>query len=210
MEVLSETEKDRCSRMVRRGDRARWAVARASLRIVLAKYLQTDPRLLSFDTESSGKPCLANDAADIHFSISHSDNLALIAVSRGMRIGIDIERFREVREMEAIMDDFFSEPEQAYLRSREGEERTRAFFLLWTRREAAAKAMGIGLFEAFSRFALPPHDPDEEGFRVELPGGPADRPGGWWIRDMSPAAKFAGALCTEHMNAEPSLYGLQT
>jgi 4'-phosphopantetheinyl transferase len=195
--------------MVRRGDRARWGVARASLRIVLAKYLQTDPRLLSFDTESTGKPRLANDAADIQFSISHSDSLAMIAVGQGMGIGIDIERFREVRQMEAIMDDFFSVQERAYLRSSEGERRTRAFFLLWTRREAAAKAMGIGLFEAFSRLALPPHDADESGFRVELAGGPADRPVGWWIRDMSPSPDFAGALCTEHMNADPDLYALQ-
>jgi 4'-phosphopantetheinyl transferase len=209
LETLSESEKARGSRMVRRADRDRWVAARASLRIILARYVHADPRLLRIAAEESGKPFLEGGAADIQFSISHSDNLALIAVSRE-RVGIDLERFREVREMEAIVEDFFGENERAHLQSCGGEERKRAFFLLWTRREAATKAVGLGLFEAFARFTLPSPEPSEDGFRVELPG--RDQPprplAAWWISDLSPAPGFAGALCVEHAQARPSFYEL--
>jgi 4'-phosphopantetheinyl transferase len=215
--ALSDNEMERSRRMVRPADRERWVAARASLRIVLAKYVHDDPRLVSIAAEESGKPYLAGGATKIQFSISHSDNLTLIAIRREKRVGIDIERIRDVREMEAIMEDFFGAYERAYLRACEGDERKQAFFLLWTRREAAAKALGLGLFEAFARFTLPAPAPGEGGFSVELPGSSADQPAdlppeqpaAWWIRDLSPAVGFAGALCMEHVNAQPSFYELR-
>ena len=222
--VLSANERKQCERFLRPGDRARCAAARASLRIVLAKYLPEDPRALSIAVEASGKPFLdcstgAGGGADppmhhrakgVQFNISHAGDLALIAVSRGMRVGIDVERIREVRGTEAILNGFFSEREQEYLRSREPEERTRTFFLLWTRREAAAKAVGRGLFDSFARFTLSPFDRDRSGFRVELPPGiPTGGTETWWMRDLIPAPGFAGALCVEQENTVPSFWTLQ-
>ncbi len=184
--VLSAEERDQCGRFVRPADRARCTASRASLRVVLAKYLLKDPRMLSFSAGPSGKPSLDRADPSIQFNISHAGDLALIAVTRGLRVGIDVERVREVPDMEAILYGFFSEQETAWLRSREGEERTRAFFLLWTRREAAAKALGIGLFDCFARFVLPLSARARSGFRVALPD--LDTPAGpardWWMRDL--------------------------
>ena len=64
--------------------------------------------------------------------------------------------------MEGILEDFFGPEEAASMRHR-GKERTAAFFLLWTRREAAAKALGIGLFDCFARAVLPAPDFDAAG-----------------------------------------------
>jgi len=207
--VLTPGEQEQCGRFVRAGDRARCAAARASLRVVLGKYVHADPQLLPIAAEASGKPFLAS--GDIHFNMSHSDDLALIAVSRGRRVGIDIERIRGLRDMDAILDGFFSDGERASLQSRTGEERVQAFFLFWTRREAAAKAIGLGIYEAFARLDLPPRDPDTTGFRVELPESRAGTgvTAGWWMRDIHPAAGFAGALCIEEANPEPFLYSLK-
>lgn len=214
--VLSAEERDECSRFVRPEDRARCTASRASLRVVLARYLLKDPRALSFTPGTSGKPSMdgsqgADGEGPVQFNISHAGDLALIAVTRGLRVGIDVERMREVPDMEAILNGFFSEQETAWLRSREGEERTRAFFLLWTRREAAAKALGIGLFDCFARFVLPPSDRARSGFRIELPD--VDAPAGliqdWWMRDLLPAPGYAGAVCVEQENAKPSLWRLQ-
>jgi 4'-phosphopantetheinyl transferase len=236
--VLSAEERDQCGRFVRPADRARCTASRASLRVVLAKYLLKDPRMLSFSAGPSGKPSLDRADPSIQFNISHAGDLALIAVTRGLRVGIDVERVREVPDMEAILYGFFSEQETAWLRSREGEERTRAFFLLWTRREAAAKALGIGLFDCFARFVLPLSARARSGFRVALPD-PAprygvfpervlpysadsaprysadspDTPAGpardWWMRDLLPAPGYAGAVCIEQKNAKPLLWRLQ-
>jgi len=210
--VLSASEQQRCRRFTRPEDRARCAAARAALRIVLSKYLTPDPRGLSITAGPSGKPSLkgSTGADGIQFNMSHAGNLALIAVSRGMRVGIDIERIREVRNMESILRDFFSEQEQDYLRSRRGKERIRAFFLLWTRREAAAKAAGIGLFDSFVRFTLSPRDRASSGFGVALPqpGARAGRTESWWIRDLTPAPRHAGAVCVEGQNIEPTFWRL--
>ncbi len=225
MGVLTDKEREQCGRFLRPADRARCAAARASLRMVLAKYLPGDPRALPFAVAASGKPYLdysagTNDAAaalarhgadGIQFNLSHAEDCALIAVSRGMSVGIDVERMRDLKDMEAILHGFFSDQEQSFVRAHEGEERTRAFFLLWTRREAAAKAVGIGLFDLFARVTLPPVGHSRSGFRVMLPR-PAARTAGtesWWIRDLLPAPGHAGALCVEGENAEPSLWSLQ-
>ncbi len=207
--ALSAEERDQCGRFVRPADRARCAAARASLRVVLAKYLLEEPRSLSFTAGNSGKPAL--DCADpsIQFNISHAGDLALIAVSRGLRVGIDVERVREVPEREAILNGFFSEQESAWLRSHEGEERTRAFFLLWTRREAAAKALGIGLFDCFARFALPPCGHADSGFRVVLADTPSGPARDWWMRDLLPSPGHAGAVCVEQENPRPLFWRLQ-
>jgi hypothetical protein len=132
-------------------------------------------------------------------------DLGLIAVTRGLRVGIDVERVRDVPDVEAILNDFFSRQESAHVRLRKGKERTRAFFRLWTRREAAAKALGIGLFDCFARVELPTPDRAGSGFRVGLPE--SDTPAGptraWWMRDLLPAPGYAGAVCMEQRNAKP-------
>ncbi|MGA2639562.1 MAG: 4'-phosphopantetheinyl transferase superfamily protein [Spirochaetia bacterium] len=205
--VLSTSEREQCSRFVRPGDRARCAEARASLRVVLAQYTGEDPRVLPITVEASGKPSL-DRSAGIQFNISHTRDFALIAVTRGLRVGIDIERVREVRDMEAILDGFFSEQEKAHLRSRAAEERIRTFFLLWTRREAAAKAVGLGLFDSFARFTLSPSELDRSGFIVALPqpDAPTGATAVWWMRDLLPAPGCAGAVCIEQRNVDPSFW----
>ena len=207
--VLSAEERDQCARFVRPADRARAVVSRASLRVVLAKYLQQDPRVLTIRAGISGKPRLDGADPSIQFNVSHAGDLALIAVTRGLRVGIDVERIRAVTDIEAILDGFFSEQETAWLRTRENDERTRAFFLLWTRREAAAKALGIGLFDCFARFTLPVYDHDGSGFRVELADTPAGPAQAWWMRDLLPTPEYAGAVCVEKENPRPFLWRLQ-
>jgi len=209
-EVLSAEERDQCAGMVRAADRARCRASRASLRRVLARYLREDPRALSIRAGMSGKPRLDGAGAALQFNVSHAGDLALIAVTRGLQVGIDIERVREVADREAILEGFFSEQETAWLRSRPDDEQTRAFFLLWTRREAAAKALGIGLFDCFARFTLPVSDHAPTGFRVGLPDAPGGPARAWWMRDLLPSPECAGAVCVEKDNAKPLLWILKS
>ena len=229
-EVLSEKEKERCARFVRDEDRARCAAARAALRVVLSGYVSQPPGSLPIVVGKFGKPYLgalvtssAAGVHDIQFNLAHAGDFLLIAVSRGARVGIDIERIRNVRGMESIVEDFFDEQERASVRSCKGRARSRMFFRLWTRRESAAKAMGLDLVDAFARCDLPAFDENRSGFRLVLPqigsatgagaGAPAGVPAGhsttWWIRDFTPAPGYAGALCVEQANAEPSFFDLR-
>ncbi len=199
---LSAEERLQCARFVRAADRTRCAASRGSLRAILAKYIGEDPRSLPLTKGSSGKPCLAGSNPPVQFNASHAGNLALIAITRECRVGIDIERIRDVPDMESILESFFSLQESACIRSKKGTGRLRAFFLFWTRREAAAKALGIDLFDCFQRVVLPTPDRAGSGFRVVLPD--PDRPtGAWWMRDVRAAPGYAGAVCTENENLKP-------
>ncbi len=210
--LLSTEERDQCMRLVRGADRLRCAASRGSLRTVLAKYLGEDPRALSFTKATSGKRSLEGANPPLQFNISNSGDLGLIAVTRRLRVGIDIERIKDVPNWEGVLNDFFSQEETTFVRSHRGKGRTRAFFLLWTRREAAAKALGIGLFDCFARVVLPAPGHAPSGFSVRLPD--PDSPAGptreWWLRDLLPAAGYAGAVCTEQLNAAPLFLRLET
>lgn len=82
-----------------------------------------------------GKPRIPDDW---DFNISHSGNLVACALSRQGRIGIDVERHRDLEPQR--FKRCFSTAELAWM----GHDAGR-FIDLWTRKEAVIKASGIGL-----------------------------------------------------------------
>src|SRR5919107_90219 len=79
-----------------------------------------------------GKPFLASHP-EVHFSVSHSGDLYVVAITRAGPVGVDIERIREVAEAEHIARRWLHGADPAH------------FFEHWTRREAHLKAIGTGL-----------------------------------------------------------------
>jgi 4'-phosphopantetheinyl transferase len=145
--TLSEDEHDRAERYVSKSVRDRFIAGRGALRTLLGRYLGCDPRSVHFRFGGEGRPELAffqNDAG-LDFNVSHSHDLTLIAIARGRRIGIDLERIRPIPEVEAIVRDFFTATERADWASLPEDERLGAFFDGWTRKEAVLKAIGVGL-----------------------------------------------------------------
>jgi len=181
--LLPEEDLARCERCRLPHAGARALAARAALRAVLGACLGVDPREVPL-LEGRGKPRLAGELeGELDFSLSHSGGLALLAVGRGVRVGADIERLRPVPFLDVVVERFFGEPEREELRNLRGAERRRAYFRLWTRREAAAKALGLGILEHFRRF------PEWTAELLEA--------GNWRIADLRPARGYAGAVCRE-------------
>ena len=89
-------------------------------------------------------------AALIEFNLSHTDGLVAIALSRSRRVGIDVEKTRSVLDEIEIADKFFSPSESVQLRSLSPADRHFAFLCCWTRKEAYAKATGLGLAETLT------------------------------------------------------------
>ncbi len=199
--LLSPEERLEARRFHRPADRLRSVAARAALRTILAAYLQEPSQALRLATGPSGKPCLNG----LQFNLSHAGNLALVAVSKDKRIGVDIEKLRELPAMQAVLSYIFTDEERAFVESHSGEYHTRAFFLIWNRREAAAKALGLDLLACFSLLEIPVAAYSAAGFQVPLiktTGLPAGED--WWLRDFSPAPGYTGALCLEGGRAELS------
>lgn len=146
LSVLSKEESARMQayRIARRG--RTFALIRGWVRTVLATYTGDAPARLPIGYEASGKPVLIQPSTRsrkerLEFNVSHADNCFALAVTRGSRLGLDVERIRQIDPMDTIARMFFSESDYQALLEAE-EQRVRRFFELWTQLEARYKAFG--------------------------------------------------------------------
>ncbi len=192
LQILSDDERERASRFVFARDRNRFVNARATLRMLLGRYLQRPSGDVAFDYAPEGKPRLHALVGDlpIRFNLSHSQGLAVFAFSLQRDLGIDIEAIRSDVGPEDIATRFFSTREQLELRALPLGQRDEGFFLGWTRKEAYVKARGAGLGFELTAFhvSLTPGMPDV------LISADIDR---WMLRSFWPAEGFAGAVVAE-------------
>lgn len=136
-------ERERASHFRSRHHAELFLSAHGALRLILARYLARDPRALTFTSGASGKPALEGES--LEFNLSHSGELALIAVARNRRVGVDVETLRALPELLAIAARVCSPRELATLDAMEPRERDFAFLTMWTRKEALAKMTGEGV-----------------------------------------------------------------
>ena len=194
--LLSPEEKQRSARFHFEKDKRRYTVARGSLRTIISGYIRRSPDELRFDTGRYGKPFLAGlgEAEELGFNLSHCEDLALIAVTSGRSVGVDVEKIREMQDLSLILNRFFTAAERELVDSFPGEERTTSFLALWVRREAAAKARGLNLSAALSKMNLPLY-PLGEGICIEEPDHRI-----WFIQDLKLDPYHVGAVCVEGKN----------
>ena len=155
--VLSEDEQERVRRFYFPQHGRRFAIAHSALRQILAAYDQVSPRALQFSTGEHGKPTLLHGGVirpqNLHFNLSHSGDLALLAVARRGAVGVDVEQWRTNVQHLEIAERFFSPYEREALRSLSGEEAIlRGFFSTWSRKEAYLKATGHGIARGLHHF----------------------------------------------------------
>lgn len=134
--------------------RRRFVAARAFLREQLSSELGIDATEIELGEGRHGKPYLVKPhrAPGLEFNVSHSAGLALLAMTPGRSVGIDVEHVRTDIEVDALSRRFFSLREQGDLLRLSQEDRLRAFFVCWTRKEAYLKALGLGLAMPLDRF----------------------------------------------------------
>src|SRR5436309_5797121 len=192
--LLSDAERQRASCFLFDRDRDRFIVGRARLRQLLAARLGTRPESVELVYGAHGKPALARRFADsdLHFNVSHCDDVTLYAFSCGREIGVDVEAVRVIREADDIAGRFFSRRENQAYRALEPRDRPLGFFQCWTRKEAFIKALGDGLSYPLDRFdmSLTPGEPAEI-LRVEAMSGDCC---GWRMESLSPAPGFVAAV----------------
>lgn len=154
--LVSVDEQERADRLRFEADRSAFLASRSGLRVILGRYLDTDPAALRFARDDRGKPSILA-GGDVTFSLSRSRPVAVVAVTRGRAIGVDVERIRPDVEIDAVARHVLSPAEAKALRATPEPSRLAAFFACWTRKEAMVKATGAGLGDGIAHV---PSDPD--------------------------------------------------
>jgi 4'-phosphopantetheinyl transferase len=144
---LSPDELERLRRLERSDVGRRWLVSRGALREILASRLGIGAAEVRLRLDSHGRPRLDPDAheSQLDFNLSHSAELALVAIAEDARVGIDVERLRPGRNPLRAADRYFSTAEVAALRAFPPADQPAAFLRYWTAKEALAKGLGLGL-----------------------------------------------------------------
>jgi 4'-phosphopantetheinyl transferase len=152
--LLSAHERDRWRAYVQPDDRLRFLTAAALLRraaaasaSVAAERVRVD-RSCSRCGEQHGKPRLLDHPA-LDVSVAHAGEHVVVALARGPRIGVDVERIRDI-DVDELARATFAPDEADALAALPAAERTAAFFALWTRKESIFKALAVGITDDFA------------------------------------------------------------
>lgn len=148
---LSGEERERASRFRAELARQAFILTRSTLRVLLAEYLGESPQSIQFRFTKYGKPLL-DERFDLHFNVSHTEGLALLAFVQKRKIGIDVEKIRPQPDALKLARRFFSESEREQLEVLREHELSPAFFRCWSRKEAYIKARGEGLSHPLNQF----------------------------------------------------------
>jgi 4'-phosphopantetheinyl transferase len=190
---LSEDELARASRFRRPVDAARFVAARGLLRQILGGYLGRPASAVAFAYGTFGKPALADRSA-VDFNLAHSEGLALLAVTAGRVVGVDLEVPRPGFGGIDIARSFFAAGEVRRLTALSRSDREAGFLRCWTRKEAYVKACGAGLQIDLGSFEVSLSAGRPRLLRCSDP----EELGRWSLVDLSdPATGYYAALAVE-------------
>jgi 4'-phosphopantetheinyl transferase len=149
-------------------DRDSAVAARVLLRLGLSKA--ADRRIQPMDWEFSrhgeDRPHVADGLPQIHYSVSHTEQMVAVAISSAVNVGVDVESV-DRKLSDSVMAAFRHRDEDASTKALPDTQNIREFVRLWTLKEAYTKMLGVGHELDFKtlNFALDPirltsaHDP---------------------------------------------------
>jgi 4'-phosphopantetheinyl transferase len=195
--ALSEDERQRAERFRFQEHRRSFIVGRGILRNLLSRYTGIQPDQIMFQYNTAGKPSLAkgNTIPEIHFNLSHSGQLALYAFSWGGPVGIDVERIRPMEEMDHVAEMNFSTGEYKKFQGVSQQDRLRAFYNCWTRKEAFIKAVGDGMSFPMKEFEVS-LEPDMPAKLLSV-WGSLEEANRWSLHEITSRDGYAAALVVE-------------
>jgi 4'-phosphopantetheinyl transferase len=165
-------------------ERAPDAAQSAPVRSLLAAYLGQPCAAVRIERGEHGKPHVAD--APLEFNLSHAGGALLLAVSRRIALGIDLESIRrKTRPAVELARRFFTPAEARALEALPPNRRQDTFLRLWCAKEAALKAHGRGIGFGLDRFEFAL---DAAGRAAPAAGNP------WRVVAFAPSPEHVGAL----------------
>jgi 4'-phosphopantetheinyl transferase len=161
--LLDRSERQRVGALCRQADRDRFVVGCAVLRLVAGAHLRLAPEDVPVrrDCAGCGEPHGKTRVEGLELSVSHAGDRVAVAVSRGLRLGVDVEQVRPTLEADAISGHVLSATERTAYERMLPRERVPVLLTYWVGKEAVLKATGDGLVVPLEDLTL---------------AGPAERP----------------------------------
>lgn len=169
LEGLPASERERAAAFLRDDAARRWVASRWALRQVLSRYLDEPAAEIALELGENEKPQLADRSSGLRFNLSHSGDLALVAVALSREVGADLEKIEPARDLVALAERALAPDAVTEIRGAPPTDQPLAFYRAWTRHEARLKCLGLGL--------------GSEG-----PGDPVA------VRDLDPGPAYAAAV----------------
>ena len=154
-----------------------YLAAHTWLRRRLSDYLGAAPDEIRFAEGGYGKPVIVSPQTDLSFNLSYSNGMALLALGYDMAVGVDMEPLDRARINRGMLHRVLSPGEIDLVLSSDDEVRT--FLELWVRKEALAKAAGLGV--------------DEEITAIDLRGVSPVLMDGFEVADLNIGDRFVAA-----------------
>jgi len=202
-ELLNAREREEESRFYFAKDRRGYLVTRALMRTVLSRYACVDPKDWVFSTNPFGRPHIVNaEATDgLSFSVSHTQGLIVLGVSKGRPLGVDVENFATRDISIDIAEHCLAPQEVAALREASDHQQQYSFFEYWTLKESYIKARGMGFSLPLDRFCF--HFVDDHALDLVLGSELGDDPSRWQFWQLQPTPQHLLAVCAERLNPQP-------
>lgn len=174
-------------------DKHQHLVTRALIRDTLSRYEPAvAPADWRFELNPHGKPVIANPLRQpLYFNLSHTQNLAALAVTRKAAIGVDVEKIKPVEQVRGLAERCFADEEIRYVFSGEPESLLRRFFKVWTLKEAYIKAFGCGMSLSLHSLVF---NPLADPLVVRFESDHEDHPGAWTFRHWAVGAEHLLSL----------------
>lgn len=196
---LSVDERSRADRFRFPDDRRKFIVARGTLRYLLSQQFGQPPAAIEFCYGKYGKPSVDTTAqtetaqsspgsCDFHFNISHSGELALCAFGHHRRVGIDLEKLKDIQRLDGMMERCLSPHEQCEVAA--APNSLQAFLQRWTCKEAYLKAIGLGLVQPMATVEVALNPP-------KLISVPNHCELGWQLHLIEVPSDYVSALVVE-------------
>lgn len=181
--ILDESERRRAAALEAPGLRRRYLLSHVALRHLLGQALGLPPRDVHLVREpcprcgAAGRPVLSQPPGALHFSTSSSEHLVLIGLASAA-VGVDVEAVRPLQAVGAASA-VFHPTEREELLSMAPEVRRARFTVLWCRKEAHLKGVGVGMS----------HGLMGEYWGARSPAAPR----GWTLLDVPVPAGFSAS-----------------
>ncbi|MGR9072610.1 MAG: 4'-phosphopantetheinyl transferase family protein [Gammaproteobacteria bacterium] len=190
LRLLDESERLRAERLKIEKSRRQFVIGRGILRQLLAPHLDILPENIRISQSEHGKPYIPGNRHGLSFNVSHSGNRLAVAIGSGCDIGVDIEYWRQEINCGELVRRYFAQAEIRFWESIPESGRLKAFYELWTRKEAFVKAVGRGISLGLDQCVVSGGRPVCFERVPEVYGRACD----WKLIDLKMSGQYSGAI----------------